>query len=86
MHLIAGSGDRSTMNVHCGISKTKPKTGVTMTDFSYYAGLAMQAIVSTKHLSGNWDNEDLAEIAKFSYAMALAMLEQKNELADGGVI
>jgi len=50
------------------------------------AGLAMQALISTKNLSGNWDNEELVEIAKFSYAMASAMLEHKIELVIGDVI
>ena len=89
MRPTVGSGVRNTTSVRCGILKSKPKTGVIMTDFStisHFAGLAMQALISTKNLSGNWDNEELAEIAKFSYAMACAMVDQRNELSKGGVI
>ena len=53
---------------------------------SHLAGLAMQSLISTKNLSGNWDEEELIAIAKFSYAMAYAMLEKEHELINGGVI
>ena len=51
-----------------------------------FAGLAMQSLISTKNLSGNWDDEELAAIAIFSYAMAVKMIEHKADLIEGDVI
>ena len=52
----------------------------------HFAGLAMQSLISTKNLSGNWDNEELAAIAIFSYAMAVKMIEHKEYLIEGDAI
>lgn len=53
---------------------------------NHFAGLAMQAYISSQNLAHNWDNEDLAGIAKFSYAMACAMIDQRDDLYEGDVI
>jgi hypothetical protein len=60
-----------------------------MTDeqlIDHFAGLAMQAMISTQNLAGNWDNDVLAHVAKFAYAMAVQMVDQKCELLEAGVL
>jgi hypothetical protein len=60
-----------------------------MTDeqlIDHFAGLAMQSMISTQNLAGNWDGDVLAGVAKFAYAMAVQMMEHKADLIEGGVI
>ena len=52
----------------------------------HFAGLAMQSMISTQHLAGNWDNDALAGVAKFAYAMAVQMVDQKCELLEEGIL
>jgi len=60
-----------------------------MTDeqlIDHFAGLAMQALISTNSLYSDWANADLAQVANFAYAMSMHMVEHKAELIEGGVI
>lgn len=82
MLLIAGNGGRSTMNVRCGISKTKLKTGVTMTNeelLDHFAGLALQGIMANKHnpLYLSYTVWHLTAVSELAYDMAEEMLKQK---------
>ena len=52
----------------------------------HFAGLAMQAMISTSHIYGAWDKDAFAQVAKFAYAMAVQMVDQKCELLEAGVL
>ena len=52
----------------------------------HFAGLAMQAMISSSNVYGAWDSDAFAQVAKFSYAMAVQMMEHKADLIEGGVL